>query len=184
MWFTHFTSDCLWNMDVIILTREHKINMQLKTPARNHLIFPGGLRRHTSELIAGQEASAMSKKTKDLCGFSMDVPATKKLRRTDRLYDASVKLKGHSSEGLKPLRKLNIIDPAQKALKKTSSIHARSFTEDNTFRNNLSVGSSSLKSKQQNIASSKDKSHIPEKPAVKKTKMSLPLRDAEMEKRY
>ncbi|KAJ9169990.1 hypothetical protein P3X46_018127 [Hevea brasiliensis] len=183
------------NRRILIYCMEHKIDRQLKTPARDHIIFPKVERRHTLQLMPRQRKLVISKRTEVSDGFAVDRTAVKKPKLIKKLHDcveignSSETEKRYPAHDFEPLKKSNIIHPDKQALKKNiCSVSARSSTVDTR---NLLSGNNSLvnsgfypsKFKQQNIVSSKMKNSIPDKPAMKKISSSLPSVGAETKKR-
>lgn len=172
----------------IVLTRDHEIDRQLKTPARNHLIFPGIEREKdkcTLELLSSKKVM-LSNRTIVSEHYPVDRPAAKKPKRVEIMHggvetgDSTKKLeRTFSGQDFEPSTKPTIINTGRKYLKDNiSSVPHRASAADKSkshYRNNMLVnlGTYSLEAKQQNMANSKIKNIPSDKTLMKESDTEL-----------
>lgn len=184
------------------MIRKHRIDEDLGTPVRNHIIFPdveGKKKRRPSELQSSNE-KVMAKKRNVV---SEDSPRERNSVRTSKEVgkvssavkniDSTKKSeKQFSEKGSDFSKKSTITDASRKTLRdNTKSIKLdRPSTADEgkvslreeKLSSLLHKGSELVKTKQQDIASGKH-GNMPSKPGFKKSGSSLPSVDPETEKR-
>lgn len=170
------------------LTREHKIISELKTPARDHLKFPGveGKRKKEDlELLLTEEKDVASKRNIVSESFVADKTVVKKLKLAEVYSGAEVGMsnseikKRWPRQDVHSLKKPNITDTGRKSLKDIADKSKPSPRKDSTL---LKSRSFVVKPGHRNIDGSKMKNSISDRRRMKKVNISQPSVDAEMEK--
>lgn len=170
------------------LTREHKIISELKTPARDHLKFPGveGKRKKEDlELLLTEEKDVASKRNIVSESFVADKTVVKKLKLAEVYSGADVGMsnseikKRWPRQDVRSLKKPNITDTGRKSLKDIADKSKPSLRKDSTL---LKSRSFVVKPGHRNIDGSKMKNSISDRRRMKKVNISQPSVDAEMEK--
>ncbi|KAH9793554.1 protein ENHANCED DOWNY MILDEW 2 [Citrus sinensis] len=180
--------DLLPNNRILIYCLEHKIISELKTPARDHLKFPGveGKRKKEDlELLLTEEKDVASKRNIVSESFVADKTVVKKLKLAEVYSGADVGMsnseikKRWPRQDVHSLKKPNITDTGRKSLKDIADKSKPSLRKDSTL---LKSRSFVVKPGHRNIDGSKMKNSISDRRRMKKVNISQPSVDAEMEK--
>ncbi|KAH9745110.1 protein ENHANCED DOWNY MILDEW 2 [Citrus sinensis] len=170
------------------LPREHKIISELKTPARDHLKFPGVEGKRKKEdlgLLLTEEKDVASKRNIVSESFVADKTVVKKLKLAEVYSGADVGMsnseikKRWPRQDVHSLKKPNITDTGRKSLKDIADKSKPSPRKDSTL---LKSRSFVVKPGHRNIDGSKMKNSISDRRRMKKVNISQPSVDAEMEK--
>ncbi|KAH9745108.1 protein ENHANCED DOWNY MILDEW 2 [Citrus sinensis] len=180
--------DLLPNNRILIYCLEHKIISELKTPARDHLKFPGVEGKRKKEdlgLLLTEEKDVASKRNIVSESFVADKTVVKKLKLAEVYSGADVGMsnseikKRWPRQDVHSLKKPNITDTGRKSLKDIADKSKPSPRKDSTL---LKSRSFVVKPGHRNIDGSKMKNSISDRRRMKKVNISQPSVDAEMEK--
>lgn len=171
------------------LTREHKIIEQLKTPARNHLKFPGAegkRKKQDTELLSIEETIVAFKRSMVPENFTPDGPIVKKRKLVEMYSSAEVGVptseleEGCQRQDADPLKTPNITDTCRMSLKDIPEKSKPSLGKDIPLVKSRSF---LVKPKQQSVGGNKMKGAILEERMMKKVNITQPSVNAGMEKR-